>query len=68
MKTDSYIKIVLTVIAVCLTINVLKDLEIVQTVHAKANKLDLTSPQSSTVDVKIVNWSSSDAIPVKVYN
>lgn len=66
MKTDAYIKVVLTVIAVCLTVIVLKDLEIVQTAQAKTDKLELASPQSSPIEVKITNWSSGDAIPVSL--
>lgn len=69
MKTDAYTKIVLTIIAVCLTINVLKELEIVQSVHAKTNEGNLLAPQSSTMDVRIVDWKRTlifDPLPVKI--
>ena len=65
MKTDAYLKILLTTIAICLTVIVLKDLEIVQTAQANTDKSEVASPQSSTIEVKITN-SSLDAIPVKL--
>ena len=70
MKTDLYTKIVLTVIAVCLTINVVKELNLVQPANAKTNETKLTAPKSPVVEVKIVDWggylSSSFPLPVKV--
>lgn len=66
MKTDAYLKILLTTIAICLTVIVLKDLEIVQTAQANTDKSEVASPQSSTIEVKVINWSGSDAMPVKL--
>lgn len=66
MKTDAYTKIVLTIIAICLTFNVIKELEIVQSVQAKTNELNLVSPQSSVIDVKIVDWSGLYYNPIPV--
>ena len=72
MKTDLYTKIVLTVIAVCLTINVVKELNVVQPVNAKTNETKLAAPESSVVEVKIVgvgtDLSTSLPLPVKIVN
>ena len=67
MKTDAYTKIILTVIAVCLTINLVKGLDLIPSAHAKINDKNLATPQSETVDVRIVDigWRISP-IPVKV--
>ena len=69
MKTDLYTKIVLTVIAVCLTINVVKELNLVQPANAKTNETKLIAPKSPVVEVKIVGWDSSltySPLPVRV--
>ena len=67
MKTDAYTKIILTVIAVCLTISVVKELEIIPSAHAKTNEKNLAAPQSETLDVRIVDigWRITP-LPVKV--
>ena len=70
MKTDLYTKIVLTVIAVCLTINVIKELNLVQPANAKTNETKLVAPASSVVEVKIVGWggalNNTYPLPVKI--
>ncbi|WP_455591722.1 hypothetical protein [Bacteroides sp.] len=66
MKTDAYSKIILTIIAVCLAINVLKDMQIIQSAQAKAPETKLVAPQSSTIDVRIVGWDASSYNPVYV--
>lgn len=67
MKTDSYTKIILTIIAVCLTVNVLKDLEIIPSAHAKNNEVNVPALQSgSTIDVRIVGWTGLKYDPIPV--
>ncbi len=67
MKTDAYTKIVLTIIAICLTFNVIKDMEIIQSAKAKTSELNSTSSQqSSVIDVKIVDWSGLYYNPIPV--
>ena len=57
MKTDLYTKTILTVIAVCLTVNLLKEFEVIPT--AKANTTapnPIPAPtQSNVVDVNITH-------------
>jgi hypothetical protein len=45
MKTDTYTKIVLTVISICLSFNVLKDLQIIPSVQAM--------PENNVIDINI---------------
>lgn len=69
MKTDIYTKTVLTIIAVCLTFNVLQDLELVPKAYAadveisEANKL--TTPME-TIDVRIVDINTYDELNVNL--
>lgn len=67
MKTDLYTKIILTVIAVCLTVSLLKEFEIIPS--AKANTAATTpSPtptatQAVPVDVNIVQIAGIEFDP-----
>lgn len=74
MKTDLYTKIVLTVIAVVLTVNLLKEFDFITTAQASAKAIPdaavITVPKE-IIDVNIVKidgWdvSSSMADPIKV--
>lgn len=76
MKTDLYTKIVLTVIALCLTVSLLKEFEIISSAKADVaitapNPIP-TSTQSSVVDVNIVQVGGygvrSEPLPVKIKN
>ena len=65
MKTDTYTKVVLTVIAVCLTFNVVKDLELVPTIQA--NTVDEEkSIANETIDVRIVDINTYDELNVNL--
>lgn len=62
MKTDSYTKFILTVIAICLTINVGVQLELFPVAHATAAT---TSPELST-EYAVVPLSESNTIDVRI--
>ncbi len=68
MKTDRYTKVILTIIAVCLTFNVAKDLEIVP--KAYANTTDTTTNPlplpTETIDVRIVDINTYDELNVNL--
>lgn len=75
MKTDTYTKIVLTIIAVCLTINVVKDINWIPT--AQASEKDVSSKISTkyqlvpvsemnTMDVRIVDINTYDELNVNI--
>lgn len=75
MKTDMYTKIVLTVIAVCLTINVVKEFEIIPKAHATDTPTEgLTTNEyrlvpisnMETIDVRIVDINTYDELNVNV--
>ncbi len=86
MKTDFYTKAVLTVIAFCLTIIVLKQVDIIPNAFAGTPKSNLNTnmnyglvplnadgsidvnikSNSSTVDVNIVDISTSDELDVNI--
>ena len=74
MRTDRYTKIVLTVIAVCLTINLVKDLEIVPKAYANDNIANETEyrlvpvSEMETLDVRIVDINTYDELNVNVKN
>lgn len=69
VETDLYTKVVLTVIAVVLTLNLVKDLNFVEKANASPAP---TAQQGEVIDVNIVkvNGSSvwSSGIPVEVKN
>ena len=76
MKTDLYTKTVLTIIAVCLTINVVKEFELVPSVHATTNTFDATPVSTeyalvpisaaNTIDVRIVDINTYDELNVNL--
>lgn len=59
MKIDLYTKLVLTVIAICLTIICFRDLDIVSPAYAQ-----YVGSSKETLDVRIV--SCEDDLPVKI--
>lgn len=74
MKTDTYTKAILTVIAVCLTINVIQNLDIIPLAHASNNDmidaeveyhLVPVSP-NQVMDVRVVDINTSDELNVNL--
>ena len=64
MKTDLYTKIILTVIALVLTINLVKDFSLVPTVQAAAAPIPDPAPaKKEIVDVNIVQMNGIDMFP-----
>jgi hypothetical protein len=68
MKTDLYTKTILTIIAVCLTINVVHQLEIIPKAYATSltNNDPLLSAPVETIDVRIVDISTYDELNVNL--
>ena len=68
MKTDLYTKTLLTIIAVCLTFNVAKDLDIIPKAYASENKIEGNelTPVAETIDVRIVDISTYDELNVNL--
>lgn len=73
MKTDNYTKIILTIIAICLTINVVKDFKIIPSVYA--NDSEYTSknqlnakhvPINNVMDVRLVDINTYDELNVNL--
>jgi hypothetical protein len=65
MKTDTYTKVILTIIAACLTFNVAKDLEIITKAHATENSNSLMNT-TETIDVRIVDINTYDELNVNI--
>ena len=67
MKTDTYTKVLLTVIAACLTFNVVQDLQLIPVAHAETlseeGKLPITM---ETIDVRIVDINTYDELNVNL--
>ncbi|MGO3184043.1 MAG: hypothetical protein ACTIJ9_14550 [Aequorivita sp.] len=73
MKTDTYTKSILTIIAICLTINVVKDFNIIPSAYA--NESEKTSdipngykivPENDVMDVRLVNINTTDKLNVNL--
>lgn len=66
MKTDHYTKVILTIIALALTVNVLKDFDVIPKAYAGTNPETLppSSLTTNTLDVRIVDINTSDALNV----
>ena len=75
MKTDFYTKTILTVIAICLTITVVRDLELIPSAYASEN-VNATITDSkyklvpvnefNTIDVRIVDINTYDELNVNL--
>ncbi|MFT4223765.1 hypothetical protein [Dysgonomonas sp.] len=63
MKTDLYTKIVLTVIAVALTANLLKDIDFVTKAHAGEKEIDLSALKIE----KAANANNDEDITLFIY-
>ena len=72
MKTDLYTKTVLTVIAVCLTINLIGQLELIPKAHAATDGTNNTEyalvpiSDMETIDVRIVDINTYDELNVNL--
>lgn len=66
MKTDTYTKAILTVIAICLTINVIKDCEIFPSAYASETKKATKVPVNEVMDVRLVDINTSDQLNVNL--
>ncbi len=63
MKTDKYTKIILTIIAICLTINVMKDFEIFPSAYASEK---IEKPVNEVMDVRLVDINTYDELNVNL--
>jgi hypothetical protein len=61
MKTDTYTKTILTVIAVCLSINVIQTLDIIPAAYATNSK-----PETPAVAYNVVPVSSNQVMDVRI--
>lgn len=69
MKTDLYTKSILTIIAICLTLNVISDYEVFPSAYASGNTKDnLITPLNTmeTIDVRIVDINTYDELKVNI--
>lgn len=75
MKTDNYTKVILTVIAVCLTINVATEISWIPTAHASemeahskisTNYRLVPVSETNTMDVRIVDIATYDELNVNL--
>lgn len=76
MIADLYTKTILTVIAVCLTINIVKEFEIIPSAYASASTFDATEVSkeyalvpisaANTMDVRIVDINTYDELNVNL--
>ncbi|MEM7085760.1 MAG: hypothetical protein AAF489_06230 [Bacteroidota bacterium] len=69
MKTDLYTKTILTIIAVCLSINVIQQLDVIPSVYAtdETNPKGLDVPAlTETIDVRIVDINTYDELNVNL--
>ncbi len=64
MKTDNYTKIILTIIAICLTINVVKDFDIIPSTYASDK--NETKIVNQVIDVRLVDINTSDELNVNL--
>ncbi|SRX55004.1 hypothetical protein [Aequorivita sp. CIP111184] len=64
MKIDTYTKTILTIIAICLTINVLKDFDIFPSAYA-AEKIEY-KPTNEVMDVRLVDINTYDELNVNL--
>ena len=63
MKTDAYTKIVLSVIAVCLTVIVLRDIQIIPQAYASN---DANSTNNDTTEYRLVPISDMETLDVRI--
>lgn len=75
MKSDIYTKTLLTIIAICLTINIIKEFEIIPSAFASenTNTIDTVTEyrlvpinEFNTIDVRIVDINTHDELNVNI--
>jgi len=75
MKSDIYTKTLLTIIAICLTLNIIKEFEIIPSAFASenTNSLDTVTEyrlvplnEFNTIDVRIVDINTYDELNVNI--
>ena len=75
MKTDLYTKSILSIIAICLTINVMNDLDIIPEAYASESSIQPFSTKEyklvpvsefETLDVRIVDINTYDELNVNI--
>lgn len=64
MKTDTYTKVILTIIAVCLSFNVVKDIELAPAAYA--TETSRASETTAPMDVRIVDIATYDELNVNL--
>ncbi|MDN3724087.1 hypothetical protein QRD02_06805 [Aequorivita sp. SDUM287046] len=64
MKTDTYTKTILTIIAICLTINLIKGFDIFPSAYA-SNKTEI-KPMAEVIDVRLVDINTYDELNVNL--
>lgn len=63
MKTDLYTKSVLTIIAVCLSLNAVKDFDLIPSAYAADNTVD---PATAATDYALVPISAANTMDVRI--
>ncbi len=76
MKTDLYTRTILTIIAFCLTVNLVKELDIIPSAYAAGNTTEtplvnteyalVPISDANTIDVRIVDISTYDELNVNL--
>ncbi|WP_310992046.1 hypothetical protein [Aequorivita marina] len=73
MKTDTYTKTVLTIIAICLSINLVKEFNILPAAYANETEKilnipngHLIVPENQVMDVRLVDINTSDKLNVNL--
>jgi len=75
MKTDNYTKVILSIIALCLTITIMKDFQLFPSAHASEHDKSTEVPSNyklvpvneiGTMDVRIVDIATSDELNVNL--
>ena len=71
MKVDAYTKTILTIIAICLTFNVINDFEFIATANASENNIKteyklVPVDANNTLDVRIVDINTYDELNVNL--
>ena len=75
MKTDLYSKTILTIIAICLTVNLVKEFELIPSAHAAESSNDFETAikyklvpidEFNTIDVRIVDINTYDELNVNL--
>lgn len=66
MKTDKSTKIILTIIAICLTINLMKDFDVFPSAYANETYETIQKPFAEVLDVRLVDINTYDELNVNL--